>query len=150
MSTPANATHQQILPEFIYELAGDGISISFNPDPGPPTTEGPVVLHYRDRQHTLDLHPEQIRTEMVADLGLCLSFTVEQRGDAGSVSASVLFPAVVLDSGQQIPVQTVLLTTTHEIPPVVSLNGQREHYRVTTLTGEATNPVAWPRAKSQS
>jgi hypothetical protein len=90
-----------------------------------------------------------IRSQM-ADVGLRLSVTLEKRSDAGLVTATVLFPTVVLDRGKQTPVQTALITTSHEMPAAVSLNGQREHYRVTTLSGEATNPVTWPRSKAQS
>jgi hypothetical protein len=94
MTTPVSS-----FPPFIYTLTGDGIKITFNPDPGPPTTEGPYVLHYQNGQHELDLHPEQIRSTVVADLGLCLTITIEERGDAGSVTATIVFPDVVPDRG---------------------------------------------------
>lgn len=137
------------LPAFIYTLTGDGIDITFNPDPGPPTADGPHVLHYKNGQRELDFHPEQIRSTVVPDLGLCLSVTIEERGDAGSVTATIVFPDVVLASGNTTAVHTILITTTHEIPAAVTLNGQRDDYQITPLTGQAENPAFWPREKAQ-
>jgi hypothetical protein len=62
----------------------------------------------------------------------------------------VLFPDVHLNKPSTIAVETILITTVHDTPMAVTIDGQRDHYSVTTLTGEATTPVAWPRSNAQS
>jgi hypothetical protein len=54
------------------------------------------VLRYEHGQQTQYFDREHIRSTIVADLGWCLSVTIDELGDAGSHTATILFPNVVL------------------------------------------------------
>jgi hypothetical protein len=135
--TTATATHQTF-PDYYCDLAGDGIFIDYCVTPPQIPGRPPFVLRYDNGWQTLNFEREQIRSTFVADLGWILSVTTHELGDAGSVTATILFPTVVMPSVVgEIPVQTMLIITTHEIPGMVTLPGQRNHYRITALTGRA-------------
>ncbi|OBK45280.1 hypothetical protein [Mycobacterium sp. 1081908.1] len=135
--TAATVTHQTF-PDYCCDLVGDGISIDYCITPPPIPGRPPYVLSYEHGQRMLNFEREQIRSTFVADLGWCLSVTTHEFGDAGSVVATILFPTVVIPTKEvDIPVHTMLITTTHEIPAVPTLPGQRDHYRITALTGRA-------------
>ncbi len=135
--TTATTTHQTF-PDYYCNLAGDGIFIDYCISPPPIPGRPPYVLSYEHGHQTLDFERRQIRSTFVADLGWCLSVTTHELGDAGSVTATILFPTVVMPTeGGEIPVRTMLITTTHEIPAVVTLPGQRDHYQMTALRGRA-------------
>ncbi|MCW2661366.1 MAG: hypothetical protein JWP83_2518 [Mycobacterium sp.] len=96
------------------------------------------MLRYERGQPNFDFKRKHIRSTLVTDLGWCLSVLIHQLGDAGSVTATIVFPTVVMPTEQaEIPVQTMLITTTHEIPAVLAVPGQRDHYQMTALSGRA-------------
>jgi hypothetical protein len=135
--TTAATTHHTF-PDYYCDLAGDDISIDYHTSPPPIPGTPPYVLRYEQGQRTLYFEREQIRSTFVADLGWCLSVTIDELADAGSRTATILFPTVVLPTqAGETPVQTTLITTTHEIPMVVTLPGQRDYYRITELSGRA-------------
>lgn len=135
--TTAGADHHRF-PDYYCDLTGDDIFIDYCTSPPPIPGAPPYVLQYEHGQQQLHFERDQIRSAVVPDLGWCLSMTIQELGDAGSVTATILFPNVVLTSGEgKTPVQSMLITTTHEIPAVVTLAGQRDHYRMTTLSGQA-------------
>ncbi|OBI45419.1 hypothetical protein [Mycobacterium sp. E796] len=135
--TAATAT-RQTFPDYYCDLAGDGIYIEYCVTPPRIPGRPPFVLRYDNGWQTLNFEREQIRSTFVADLGWTLSVTTHELGDAGSVTATILFPTVVMPpTGGEIPVQSMLIIVTHEIPAVVTLPGQRDHYRITALTGRA-------------
>jgi hypothetical protein len=133
----ATATHHTF-PDYNCELDGDDIFIDYCVNPPPIPGRPPIVLSYDRGHQTLDFERRHIRSTFVADLGWCLSLTIHDLGDSGSVTATILFPVVVIPTeGGDIPVHTVMITTTHETPAVVTLPGQRDHYQMTALTGRA-------------
>jgi hypothetical protein len=135
--TAATATHRTF-PDYYCDLAGDGISIEYCVTPPQIPGRLPFVLRYDNGWQTLNFERDQIRSTFVADLGWSLSVTTHELGDAGSVTATILFPTVVMPTVVgEIPVQTMLIITTHEIPGWVAIPGQRDHYRITALTGRA-------------
>jgi hypothetical protein len=128
----------ETFPDYYCNLAGVGIFIDYCVSPPAIPGGPPYVLSYHDGWQTLDFERNQIRSTFVADVGWCLSVTTHELGDAGSVTATILFPTVVMPTeGGEIPVQTMLITTIHEIPAVVTLPGQRDHYQMTALRGRA-------------
>ena len=135
--TTATTTHQTF-PDYCCDLAGDGIFIDYSISPPPIPGRPPLVLRYERGQQNLDFERKHIRSTFVTDLGWCLSVLIHQLGDAGSVTATIVFPTVVMPTEEgEIPVQTMLITTTHEIPAVLTVPGQRDHYQMTALSGHA-------------
>ncbi|WP_156772072.1 hypothetical protein [Mycobacterium sp. 1245805.9] len=135
--TAATATYQTF-PDYYCDLVGDGISIDYCINPPNIPGRRPYVLGYEHGQRMHNFEREQIRSTFVPDLGWCLSVTTHELGDAGSITATILFPTVVIPTElADIPVHTMMITTTHEIPAVPTLPGQRDHYRITALTGRA-------------
>jgi hypothetical protein len=133
----ATATHQTF-PDYYCDLAGDGIFIDYCVTPPQIPGRPAFVLRYDNGWQTLNFERKQIRSTFVADLGWSLSVTTHGLGDAGSVTATILFPTVATPTGGgEIPVQTMLIITTHEMPAVATFPGQRAHYRITALTGHA-------------
>jgi hypothetical protein len=131
-------TAYQTLPDYYCDLAGDDIFIDYCVSPPPIPGTPPYVLRYEHGQQTRYFDREHIRSTIVPDLGWCLSVTIDELGDAGSHTATILFPNVVLPrEGGGTAVQTMLITTTHEIPAVVTLPGQRDYYAMTALSGRA-------------
>jgi hypothetical protein len=121
-----------------YHLHGHGVRISYFPDgEGPLTVDGPIIVTYQDTHQTLVFRGEQAHVVDVPGLGTCVTVTLHLSPDAGSTTATVLIPTVVLPAGGPTTVQTELITTSH-----LFLNGighpQRDHYTVTPLSGEAS------------
>jgi len=127
-----------------YHLRGYSIQISYYPDgEGPLTTEGPVILTYSDGHQSIAFRGKQADVVPVANLGTCVTVTLQLTPDLGSTTATLLVPTVVLVPGQSTTIQTELITTVHPLfitglgPP------QRDNYTVIPLTGEASvGPLA--------
>jgi hypothetical protein len=135
--TTAMTTHQTF-PDYYCDLVGDGVFVDYCINPPQIPWRPPYVLSYERGQQTIHFERHQIRSTFVPDLGWCLSVTTHELGDAGSVTATILFPTVVIPTGEaDIPVQTMVITSIHEIPAVPTLPGQRDHYRITAVTGRA-------------
>lgn len=118
---------------------GQSIRISYFPDgAGPLTVDGPIILTYQDGHRSLVFRGKQARVVPVADLGTCVSVTLELTVDVGSTTATLLIPTVVLAAGQPTSVQTELITTVHQSFLGGIGHPQRDHYTVTALTGEAS------------
>jgi len=122
-----------------YHLRGYSIQISYYPDgAGPLTKEGPVILTYSDRHQSKAFRGKQADVVPVANLGTCVTVTLQLTADLGSTTATLLVPTVVLVPGQSTTIETELITTVHTAfitglgPP------QRDHYTVIPLTGEAS------------
>lgn len=131
-------TVEQTFPDYYCDLAGTDIVIDYCPSPPPIPGKPPYLLRYEHAQQTLYFDRKQIRSTIVPGLGWCLSVTLDELGDAGSHTATILFPNVVLPrEGAGTAVQTMLITTTHEIPAVITLPGQRDFYGITALSGRA-------------
>jgi hypothetical protein len=140
-----------------YQLTGGGVSISYYPGGMGPVFEagGQVVLNYQDTQRSLTFRSDQVTTVTVPDLGTCVTVTLSSQVLGGSTTATLLIPTVALAPVQSATVDTVLITTVdngiHPVPesstgptaadtqpgPAAPDDSQREHYAVTTLTGDA-------------
>jgi hypothetical protein len=115
------------------------VQISYYPmGAGPLTVDGPIILAYQDAHRSPTFREKQPQTVLVADLGTCVTGTLQTTVDAGWTTATLLIPTVVLSSEQSTSVHTELITTVHS----ATLNGigdpQRDHYTVTALRGEAS------------
>lgn len=122
-----------------YHLQGDGVQISYYPGgAGPLTVDGPIVLTYQDTHHTLVFRGEQAHVVDVPELGTCVTVTLDLTVDAGSTTATLLIPNVVLPPGGSTTVQTELITTRHLFFVTGLGHPQRDRYTVTPLTGEAS------------
>lgn len=122
-----------------YHLRGCGIHITYYPGgAGPLTKEGPVILTYSDGNQSKAFRGKQADVVPVANLGTCVTVTLQLTADLGSTTATLLVPTVVLVPGQSTTIETELITTVHTGfitglgPP------QRDHYTVIPLTGEAS------------
>jgi hypothetical protein len=121
------------------DVLGHSIRISYYPGgAGPLTTDGPIILAYHDAQQTLTFRRTQTEVVPVAGLGTCVTVTIRPTVDADSTTATLLVPGVVLAAGQPARVQAELITTLHHGPDSGFGDPQRDHYTVTSLTGEAS------------
>jgi hypothetical protein len=122
-----------------YHLRGDGVRVSYYPGgAGPLTVDGPIILTYQDAHRSKVFRGEQAQVVDVAQLGTCVTVTLEITIDEGSVTATVLIPTVVLPPGGSTTVETQLITTSHQLFLTGLGHPQRDHYAVTPLTGEAS------------
>ena len=126
-----------------YRLSGGGISVTYTPSGGPVTTHGPGHFTYHDAHLTLNFSGDQIRRLDVPDLGTVVSVTLIPTVDTGSTTFSVLLPAVNLPGvGASAPIHTDGITTVHKFSLIPGFNqGQREQYKVTALSGTASNVI---------
>jgi hypothetical protein len=118
---------------------GHSVRISYYPDgAGPVTSEGPLILAYQDAHQTKQFHKKNTEVVSVADLGTCVTVTLQPPLDADFTTATLLVPTVALAAGQQATVETELITTLHHGPDSGFGDPQRDHYTVTALTGQAS------------
>jgi hypothetical protein len=119
-------------------MLGQSIRISYYPDgAGPLTPDGPIILAYQDAHRSLIFRGKAAQVVPVADLGTCVTVTLQKPIDADWTTATLLVPNVVLAAGQPTTVQTDLITTVHNGALSGFGHPQRDHYTVTSLTGEA-------------
>ena len=122
-----------------YHLHGHGVCISYYPGgAGPVTVDGPIILTYQDTHRTLVFRGKQVDVVDVPELGTCVTVTLDLTVDAGSTTATLLIPTVVLPAGGSTAVQTELITTSHLFFATGIGHPQRDRYTVTRLSGEAS------------
>lgn len=122
-----------------YHLRGDGVRISYYPaGAGPLTVDGPIILTYQDAHGSKVFRGEQAQVVDVEQLGTCVTVTLKIVVDEGSVTSTVVIPTVVLPAGGSTTVETQLITTSHQLFLTGLGHPQRDHYTVTSLTGEAS------------
>jgi hypothetical protein len=123
-----------------YHLSGHGVHVSYYPGgAGPLTAEGPVILTYQDAHQTLVFRGEQAQVVEVPDLGTTVTVTLHRTIDAGSVSATLLIPTVILPASGSTTVQTDLINTSHQFFVTGLGHPQRDHYTAIPLSGQATH-----------
>jgi hypothetical protein len=123
-----------------YHMDGHGVRISYYPTgAGPLTVDGPIILAYQDVHRSLTFRGKQAQAVPVANLGTCVTVTLQKTVDADWTTATLLIPTVVLAPGQPTTVQTELITTVHNGTLSGIGHPQRDHYTVTPLTGEASH-----------
>jgi hypothetical protein len=136
MSAPAQGTNAQTTPNQ-YHLHGRGINVAYFPDGfGPPHTNGPLHLTYRDSVRSLAFYGDEVRLVDVPDLGKVVSVTiVPVIEENGATTFSLLVPDVVLQNPMSpVHIQTLGITTFHAGFNTVP---ERETYTVTELRGTA-------------
>jgi hypothetical protein len=121
-----------------YHLRCGGVRISYFPTgAGFLIVDDPIIVVYRDSHRSMTFRGTQADRVPVADLGTCVTVTLETTGDVEWITATLLIPTVALASGRPARIRTQLITTVHSL----ALNGvgdsQRDHYTVTPLRGEA-------------
>jgi hypothetical protein len=125
-----------------YRLHGHGVEVTYYPTgAGPLTVDGALILTYQDAQRSLEFRGQQAQVVAVADLGTCVTVTIQMRPDADRTTATLLIPTVVLPAGQPSTVHTELITTVHDSTFSGLGDPQRDHYTVTRLTGEASQVI---------
>jgi hypothetical protein len=124
-----------------YHLSGDGIAVSYYPEGiGPIIAErGPIFLVYQDANLVKSYTRDEVRSEQSQELGTIVSVTLQESIDAGSVTFSVLIPALRLTGGfdASTPVTTLGITTAHRTFLAGPGPGQQESYSVAALSGDA-------------
>jgi hypothetical protein len=135
--SPAQQQTVQLGTPDLYQLHGDGISVTYHPV----FVGGLPALTYQDAQRTLSFRGNEIRRVDVPDLGTIVSVTLVMTVDTGSTTFSLLVPPVNLPNhtGASTHISTVGITTVHRRSPVPAANlGQRAVYTVTHLHGSAS------------
>jgi hypothetical protein len=123
-----------------YHLHGHGVRISYYPGgAGPVTADGPIILTYQDPHRSKVFRGQQAHAVEVADLGTCVTVTLQLTVDVGSITATLLIPTVVLPAEGSTTVETELITTNHQLFFTGIGHPQRDHYTVTPLTGQASH-----------
>jgi hypothetical protein len=123
-----------------YHLSGHGVHVSYYPGgAGPLTAEGPVILTYQDAHQTLVFRGEQAQVVEVPDLGTTVTVILHRTIDAGSVSATLLIPTVILPASGSTTVQVDLINTSHQFFVTGLGHPQRDHYTVIPLSGQAAH-----------
>jgi hypothetical protein len=140
--TAPNAAPENVSPTGApnqYHLHAHGIQISYYPDgAGPLTTDGPIILAYQDTDYSATFRGGQAHVVAVEGLGTCVTVTLHFTADVGSRTATVLIPTVVLGAQTSAPVHTELIRTVHNSTFAGIGHPQRDHYTVTSLTGQAS------------
>ena len=121
-----------------FHLRGSGVRLSYFPTgAGFLNVDDPIIVVYQDTHRSMTFRATQADCVPVANLGACVTVTLETTVDAESITATVLIPTVVLANGRPAKVHTALISNVHSL----ALNGvnhpQRDHYTVTPLRGEA-------------
>ena len=95
-----------------YHLRGHGVRSSYYPaGAGPLTVDGRVILTYQDAHRSLVFRCEQAHVVDVPELGTCVTVTLDVTPDAGSTTATLLIPTVVLPAGGSTTAETELITS---------------------------------------
>ena len=115
------------------------VEISYYPDgAGPLTTDGPIILAYQDSDYSATFRGSQAHVVAVEGLGTCVTVTLHFTPDVGSRTATVLIPTVVFGAQTSAPVHAELIRTVHNSTFAGIGHRQRDHYTVTSLTGQAS------------
>ena len=118
----------------LYSLHGDQLRIMYSTT----SFDGTPRFDYQDATQMHSFEGDQIGTA-TTEIGMLVTVTLCQSVDRGSTTFTLLVPTVNLGSSQQLPIDTLGITTIHRFSPVPAFNqGQTELYRVTPLTGTAS------------
>ncbi|WP_199331067.1 MULTISPECIES: hypothetical protein [unclassified Calothrix] len=129
MSSPVQET---ITPN-LYELQSPLIKVIYSKG----SLVGKPYLNYRDRKQTLNFSGDQIRTTET-EIGTLVTVTITKTVDTGSVTFSLLLPAVNLGTSKQAKIETKGITTVNLFSTIPAFKqGQRQTYTVTPLVGTA-------------
>jgi hypothetical protein len=121
----------------LFELAGDGISVSY----ASTSFGGKPLLSYHDQFQSKSFIGDQIRT-VETEIGTLVTVTVFITVDAGSTSFSILIPNVNLRSSDSAQISTYGITTLHRFSIFGPPQGQSEFYTAHQLSGTASFVVS--------
>jgi hypothetical protein len=126
-----------------YHLSGDGITVSYYPEGIGPVVEGQgaICFVYQDANLLRSFTRDEVREIESPDTGRIVSVTLRESIDAGSVTFSLLVPAVRLTAGAGAPVRTLAVTTVHRTFLIGPGPGQQETYSVAELNGDARDGI---------
>lgn len=118
----------------LYQLSGHHLHVTYSPS----GIDGKPSMTYQDTHESKSFKGDQIRT-VECDLGILVSVTLRITVDVGSTTLSVLIPRMrVSPAGGSYAVHTECITTVHNTSfAPQSLQGQLDHYTVTSLRGTA-------------
>lgn len=113
-----------------WTLSGSGINVFY-------TSLNNGLLHYQDTSTSLNFTGPAIRVVPGTDVGTLVSVTLRGNRETGSTTFTVLLPEVVLNPPTVLHLHVVTdgITTLHSVFPGP---GQKEHYTVTPLAGNAS------------
>jgi hypothetical protein len=121
-----------------YHPHAHGTQISSPDGAGPHTADGPIILAYQDTDYSATFRGSQAHVVAVEGVGTCVTVTLKIIPDVGSRTATLLTPTVVLGGQTSAPVHTELIRTVHTSAFAGIGHPQRDHYTVTSLTGQAS------------
>jgi len=127
----------QIKQPNLFELVGDGISVSYS------TTNfgGRPVLSYHDAFQSKSFVGDQINT-VDTEIGTLVTVTIVLTVDSGSTTFSILIPAVNLRTSDSAQISTYGITTLHRFSIIGLPQGQTEFYTLHQLSGTASFVVS--------
>jgi hypothetical protein len=92
LSRPSTPTHPTK-----YHLRCNGVRLSYFPTgAGFLNVDDPIIVVYQDTHRSMTFRDTQADCGPVANLGTCVTMTLETTVDAESITATVLIPTVVL------------------------------------------------------
>ncbi|WP_339378400.1 hypothetical protein [Calothrix sp. NIES-2100] len=117
----------------LYQLQNQQIKVTYSTT----SLTGQPRLDYQDKKQTLHFVGDQIRTTDT-EIGKLVTVTITKTVDTGSVTFSLLLPAVNLGQNNEARIETKGITTVNLFSTIPAFNqGQRQTYTVTPLVGTA-------------
>lgn len=119
-----------------YHLEGDGVTITYLPHGGSATGEGAPQISYAEPGLQKTVSGSEIRTVTVPGLGDLVTFNTRRYVPFGEATFSIIIPLVtVWPTGEPTRLSTEGIRTVFNYE--VLGPGQRQHYTVVHLVGEA-------------
>jgi hypothetical protein len=117
----------------LYQLSGHHLHVTYSPS----GMDGKPSMIYQDTHQSKSFKGDEIRT-VECDLGILVSVTLRMTVDVGSTTLSVLIPRMRVPTTGGAAVNTECITTVHNTAfAPQTLQGQLDHYTVTSLRGTA-------------
>ena len=117
----------------LYQLSGHHLHVTYASS----GIDGKPHMTYQDTHHSKSFKGDEIRT-VECDLGTLVSVTLRMTVDVGSTTLSVLIPRMRISTTGAYAVHTECITTVHNTSfAPQTLQGQLDHYTVTSLRGTA-------------
>ena len=117
----------------LYQLSGHHLHVTYSPS----GMDGKPSMTYQDTHQSKSFKGDEIRT-VECDLGTLVSVTLRMTVDVGSTTLSVLIPRMRVSPAGGAAVNTECITTVHNTSfAPLTLQGQLDHYTVTSLRGTA-------------
>lgn len=133
LTIPVMPSYAQEKIPTLYQLQNQHIKVTYSTT----SFSGQPLLDYQDQQKTLHFAGDEIRTTDT-EIGRLVTVTIYKTVDTGSVTFSLLLPAVNLGQSNEARIATKGITTVNRFSTIPAFNqGQRQTYTVTPLFGTA-------------